>query len=64
MVNLPVPAMSPRTSSTVPGEDVPIPILPQPVRESMEKIGVVAVDVAMEKAFLAVEIVVVAKALL
>jgi hypothetical protein len=56
--------MSPRTSNTVPGDDVPIPTLPHPVRESMENIGVVAVEVAMEKAFLAVEIVVVARALL
>ena len=64
MVSLPVPEMSPRTSNTVPGEDVPIPTLPHPVSESMENIGVVAVEVAMEKAFLAVDIVVVARTLL
>lgn len=63
MVNLPVPAMSPRTSRTVPGDVVPIPTLPQPVRESMVKIGVVAVEVAMEKAFTARLIVVVANVL-
>lgn len=63
MVSLPVAAMSPRTSSTVPGDEVPIPTLPQPVSESMENIGVVFVEVAMEKAFRAVEIVVVARVL-
>lgn len=64
MVSLPVPAMSPLTSKTVPGDEVPMPTLPHPVRESIEKIGVVAVEVAMEKAFTALLIVVVARTLL
>ena len=55
MVSLPVPAMSPRTSKTVPGEDVPIPTLPHlraPSPVSMEKIGVVFDEVAIENTFL------------
>lgn len=43
---------------------MPIPTLPHPVRESIEKIGVVTDEVAMENEFTALEIVVVARVLL